>query len=137
MGDWNFSSLNVNVSGYPSVIIDSFDGSSLNFYNLPADLPLQYSYLTMFHTQGNYTVQRMDRVIDDMVSASVTSISTNEIMEDYIGGISGYTCGSPGAMCHINDKMTYLGQTFGFKNGRYYAHEMEYATTKTCKVCHI
>lgn len=137
MGNWNFSSLNVSVDGYPSVTIDSFDGSSTNFYNLPADLPLQYSSLTLFHTQGNYTVKRMDKVIEDMQFASVMSISTNEIMEDYIGGISGYTCSSPGAMCHINNKMTYLGQTFGFKTGRYYAHEMEYATTKTCKICHI
>lgn len=134
----SFYSLKVTVNGYPSIVINSSgNGSEPNFYNLPVDLPLQYSYLALFHTQGNYTIKRMDRVIGDMTNSSVTSISTNEIMEDYIGNSSRYTCGSPGAMCHIQNRITYLGQTFGFKNGRYYAHEMEYATTKTCKACHI
>lgn len=136
----SFYSLKVSVNGYPSIVINSSDGGSgsgSNFYNLPVDLSLQYSYLALFHTQGNYTIKRMDRTINDMANSSVMSISTNEIMEDYIGNSSRYTCGSPGAMCHIQNRITYLGQTFGFKNGRYYAHEMEYATTKTCKTCHI
>lgn len=136
-GTWDFASLNVTIDGYPSVTINAFNGSQTNFYNLPIDLSSEYSGLNLFHTRGSYTVQRMDRAIDDMANASVVSISTNEIMGDYIGNTSGYTCGTPNAMCHINNKITYMGQTFGFKNGRYYAHEMEYATVKTCKTCHI
>lgn len=136
-GAWDFASLNVTINGYPSATINAFNGSTTNFYNLPVDLYSQYSGLNIFHTLGNYTVQRMDMAISDMTNASVVSISTNEIMGDYIGNTSSYTCGTPSAMCHINSKITYLGQTFGLKNGRYYAHEMEYATTKTCKTCHI
>lgn len=135
-GKWNFSSVNVSVSGYPVSVINSTDGwSGVISLSLPVDLPLQYSYLSLFHTQGNYTVKRLDRVIEDMKSAAVTSISTNEIMK--FRNDSRYTCGVPGAMCHINNKMTFLGQTFGFKSGRYYAHEIEYVTAKTCKACHI
>lgn len=55
-GAWDLASLNVAVDGYPSVTINASDGSMTNFYNLPIDLPSQYSGLTLFHTRSNYTV---------------------------------------------------------------------------------
>lgn len=136
-GIWQSASIYAIVDNYPMVIINASNSSSINYYSLPADLPLQYSYLNLFHTRGNYTVKRMDRVMQDFSDASVVSISSNELMEDYIGNSSRYSCGTPAAMCHINDRITYMGQTFGLKYGRYYAHEIDYVTTKICKTCHI
>lgn len=135
-GEWNFSSIDISVDGTDSVI-NSTDGWVGVDYILPSDLPLEYSFLSLFHTRGNYTVKRLDRVIEETANAAATSISINEMMKFYPRNDSRYTCGTPNAMCHINSKMTFLGQTFEFKNGGYYAHEMEYTTTKTCKVCHI
>lgn len=138
-GEWSFSSLNVSVNGYPSVIINSSGSSPINFYNLPADLPSEYSHLNFFHTTGNYTVIRMDRVINDMRNSSVESISlNNEIMKDYAtnNSLDGYTCSSEGALCHINQKIVYMGQRDGIRKERYYSHDMEYSTN-VCKNCHL
>lgn len=141
-GAWDFTSLNVTVDSYPSVTINAFNGSLTNFYNLPADLPLQYSYLTLFHTKGNYSVQRMDRFIENMKNLSVTSISIDkEIMTDYVGNISRYTCGTPDSLCHINQKISDGAQKSGIAGfgeiQRYYSHDMPYVTDNVCKSCHL
>lgn len=138
-GQWNFSSLNISVNGYPSETINIFNGSLVNFYTLPADLPLQYSNLNFFHTIGNYKVGRMDEVIEEMRNFSVTSITlNNELMKNNIDNTSNpsYTCGSTDTLCHINQRIINMGQEFGIRGERYYSHDMEYSTN-VCRNCHI
>lgn len=134
IGTWNFSSINVTIDNYPMVVINS---TSESYYTLPMDLPTEYSSLTYFHTEGNNTIVRADIVDQDWRNASVQSITVNnELMTDRIWNTTGRTCNSPDAKCHINQRMTIMGQEDGIGDGRYYSHEAPYAIY-TCESCHL
>lgn len=136
-GDWNSSVLNVSVDGYPSVIISSGNGSSLNYYSLPSDFQLQYMYLSYFHTRGAYIEEPMSETLARMRNSSVATISFYEPMTDDLSNITRYTCSSPDAMCHINTRMAVMGQTEGISGGgKYYSHALSYSTG-VCRNCHI
>ncbi len=136
-GDWNSSILNVTVSGYPPILINPANGSGTNFYALPADFPVEYSWLQYFHTSGSYTMERMDSVISRMQNASVTSISFNELMYDNFTNTFRYTCGTPDTMCHINQRLIDMGQVYGILGEKYYSHDLAYTTTALCDNCHL
>ncbi len=136
-GSWNSSTLNVTVNGYPSILINSTNGSGTNYYALPPDFPSEYSWLQYFHTNGSYTMERMDSLISRMQNASVTSISFNELMYDNFTNTSRYTCSTPDTMCHINIRLTDMGQTYGVSGEKYYSHALGYTTTGLCNNCHL
>jgi len=135
-GNWSSVVLNVSTGNYSQLRFQESNGSLDHNYILPADFPLQYSYMTYFHTENTYKVERADNVIDDMRDMSVESISFNEIMEDNIGNVSRYTCSSSGTLCHINQKMAYTGDMYGIRGGKYYSHDMSYSVG-ICKNCHL
>lgn len=134
MGAWNFSSINVTIDDYSMVVVNSTNES---YYTLPRDLSTEYLSLTYFHTKSNNTIVRADIVDQDWRNVSVQSITVNsELMTNRIWNTTGYTCNSPDAKCHINQRMTIMGQKDGIGDGRYYSHEAPYAI-HTCESCHL
>lgn len=114
-------------------------------FTLPNDFPENYN-APYFHTENVYLYRRLDRVWNEFNNAAVGNISAlegmNRSVKRWMGGYTtwenSYTCSSPGAMCHIDQKITYIGSVAGLPNGEaYYKHNMEYSTPVLCKRCHL
>lgn len=138
-GTWNSATLMLNISGTDqgtqSFIIDASSPSMV--YSIPRDL-IGINY---FKTNGTYRAVRLDVVWsvwkNYSVNGNITSsdvISTNSTN----GWIERNTCSAQDAMCHINQKATYMGLIDGMgKVGSLYNHEAESVTSKSCKICHL
>ncbi|MCL7411833.1 MAG: hypothetical protein M8350_08560 [Methanosarcinaceae archaeon] len=133
IGNTTSSSLIVSIPDQPDLYIYSI---GTNYYLLPNDFPLQYSWREYFHTNGSYTVKRMDNTFALMRANHTTKISSNEMMYDNFTNTSRYTCAAPDTMCHINQKITSMGLKNENLGEKYYLHEMSYATG-TCDYCHF
>lgn len=139
-GLWNNTLLNLRVNGTDqgteSFII--YVDNKPAVYNMPVDI----SNKSYFKTSGAYKAVRLDRIWrdwrNDTVNGNITSselIKTNSTNSTWVNG---YTCSAPDGMCHINQKVTYMGLMDGINPDRsLYAHEMEYVTSKQCKICHL
>ncbi len=141
-GDWESATIVVTVGEpsltYPILSID-LNGGGLNHYVLPNDFNLQYYSRLYFHTSGNYSITR---VTDAKETIRNIELSNNSLLQSYElmrdpQNNTGFTCGSPDAMCHINQKITDIGMKYGIDGERFYNHEMEVSTSNICDNCHI
>lgn len=138
-GVWNSSSLNLTVRG-----IDKGDQSFIiNVNNPPViyEMPKQELGINYFKTNGTYRSVRLDTIWYAWRNLSVNgNITTSDIIQTSspIGWINASTCSAPDGMCHISQKVTYIGMNDGVNPDRsFYPHQMEFTTSKQCKVCHL
>ena len=130
------SSVIVSIPNQPDLYINNINSSGVNNYLLPNDYPLQYSWQEYFHTNGSYTIERMDYVTALMRANHTTNVSFNEIMSDDFTNTTRYTCAAPDVMCHINQRIISMGLENEILGEKYYLHEMSYAIG-TCDYCHF
>lgn len=145
-GNWENARLQIGIDeppSYPTLSNYLVNGSASdpgsNSYVLPNDFPLQYSNLIYFHTQGNYLKTQMSEALNFIRTneINVSSIQTGELMNDTVRDTTKYSCGSAGGMCHINQRITDLGERFGINGERFYTHDLAYPDSNTCAMCHI
>lgn len=138
-GTWNSTTLRLNVSGTDKTV-ESFVINTNNpsmVYSIPRDI----TGITYFKTNGTYRAVRLDTVWsvwrNYSVNGNITS-SDNIMTNSTNGWIKKNTCSAWDAMCHINQKATYMGLSDGMgKIGSLYTHAMEIVTSKQCKLCHL
>ncbi len=138
-GVWSNATLKLNVSGTDrgtqSFTINA--GGPSTIYYVPKD----FTGINYLKTNGSYRAVRLDVVWDVWRNYSVNGkiTSSDTIWVNATSGwIESNTCSAPDAMCHINQKTTYMGLSDGMgRLGSLYTHQMEIVTSKQCKLCHL
>ncbi len=140
-GNWERAKLNIAIEDpfltYPILSIEVANGSGINYNVLPNDFPLQYSNLLYFHTKGGYNVIPVSEARNILMANKVNSFQSYEMMNDTVRNTTKYSCSSADTMCHINQRITDMGQRFGVKGERFYNHDMDFPDSDTCSACHI
>lgn len=138
-GTWNNVLANLRVSGTDkgteSFIIRA--NASPFVYELPANSTNGTYY---FKTGGTYKAVRLDYVLAEWKNYIIGNIATSEVIQTNTtnGWKNASTCSSPDAMCHIVQKVTYMGMSDGLNPDKsFYTHKMEFTTTKQCALCHL
>jgi len=141
-GAWNSTTLNLTVSGTDK----GTESFIINVNNPPViyEAPVQISGANYFRTNGTYRAVRLDAVWyawrnvpinGNMTSADIIQTSS---LSSPNGWTNASTCSAPDGMCHINQKATFIGMNDGIDPERsFYPHNMEFVTSKQCKVCHL
>lgn len=138
-GIWNNATLKLDVIGTDK----GTESFTINvdhppvIYNIPTDT----SGISYFKTNGTYKAERLDIIWtkwrESYVNGNITSSETVQV-STLNGWVDANTCSSPGGMCHINQKVTYMGMSNGMNPNRsFYPHRMEFVTSKQCKICHL
>ncbi|MCE8428913.1 MAG: PGF-pre-PGF domain-containing protein, partial [Candidatus Methanoperedens sp.] len=132
-GAWNNAFVRLKVEGTDKGT-EYFDIEARNppvIYNIPDNT----SDLPYFKTNGTYKAERFDYISNDWLKYSIGNIATSEvIMTNSTGGwISQNSCSAPDALCHINQKITYMG----LSDNSLYTHNMQFVTIDKCKICHL
>lgn len=141
-GNWEKAEFSVGIedSNNPILSITVLDGSSPNRYTLPNDFRMQYHNLNYFHTNGSYNSIRVTDALNFLRQQSNATVSFQyELMNETVrNSAPSFSCSSSDTMCHINQKITDLGQKYGINGERFYNHEMELTNIATnCNICHI
>jgi len=141
-GIWNNTLINITVNGTDKST-ESFSIISSTWpaiYSIPKDV----SDKSYFKTDGTYKATRLDYMWYEWRSYSWNSTTSTITSSEDIqtnstsGWITKNTCLSADVMCHIVQKATYIGLSDGLNpDGSFYPHEMEYVTSKQCKLCHL
>lgn len=136
-GVWNSSVLTLRVDGTDkgTESFTIYANSRPAIFDVPKDLSSSF-----FKTNGTYKAVRLDYVWSEWRNYTVADITSSEKIEtsSVNGWIAANTCSAPDAMCHINQKTTYLGLSDGMNPDKsFYLHKMEFVTTKQCKLCHL
>jgi len=137
-GFWNNTLVNVRVSGTDKGTKSFF--VIANTHPFVYELPLNAAGVYYFKTNGTYKVVRLDYVWAEWKNYITNNITTSEIIEtnNTNGWINASTCSSPDAMCHINEKTTYMGlNNFLSPDKILYSHTMDSVTSLQCKICHF
>lgn len=146
-GAWANLTVNITVNGTNNRIEPYLLAFSTTpaFFTLPNDYPENYD-APYFHTEGIYKHKRLDSAWRDFKNSTAGNISALEGMNTSVkvwsNGLitwkNSYTCSSPNAMCHINQKAAYIGEISGLPDGEaFYKHEMAYSTPSLCSRCHL
>lgn len=141
-GQWMTASVIVSINGTSQKLSPLlFNTTGTSGYNLPKDLKdFEYPY---FHTQKIYLYQRLDSLWVEFRNKKIANITTYEEIKTSTenGWITKPSCSSEDAMCHVNQKITYIGVTNGLPGVDYgvgfYKHNMPYTTTEQCRICHL
>lgn len=138
-GLWNNATMNLRVYG-----TDQGNKSYLitanNNHPFVYELPFSDTGAYYFKTSGTYKAVRLDYVFGEWKNYTINNITTSEIIRTSStnGWINASTCSSQDAMCHINQRVTYMGLNDGLNPDKsFYAHQMESVTSKQCKLCHL
>jgi hypothetical protein len=138
-GAWNSTTLNLTVSGTDK----GAESFIISVSNPPViyEAPIQISGTNYFKTNGTYRAVRLDAIWyawrNVSVNGNITSADT--IRTSSPGGwTNASSCSAPDGMCHIIQNVTYMGMNDGMDPERsFYPHNMEFVTSKQCKVCHL
>jgi hypothetical protein len=141
-GNWENAEFRVGIEGssYPFLSITVLDGSSPNRYTLPNDFRMQYYNLNYFHTNGSYNSIRVIDALNFLRQQNNSPVSFQyELMNETVrNSAPSYSCSASDSMCHINQKITDLGQKYGINGERFYNHDMELTNiASNCNICHI
>lgn len=137
-GGWNNTILNLRINGT--------DKGTESFFiiadNHPFvyELPFNENGVYYFRTNGTYKAERLDYILEKWSDYLINNITTSQVVKTNMtyGLISSNTCSAPSAMCHISQKTTYMGLSNGMNPSKsLYAHQMEYITSRQCKLCHL
>ncbi|MBW6470722.1 MAG: hypothetical protein K0A90_05810 [Methanosarcinaceae archaeon] len=141
-GTWNSTTVNVTVNGASNSLqpyIITSDNQSI-VYTLPIDFPQNYN-APFFHTEQTYLSDRLDYAWYKFRNSTVGNISALEGIKTHTSTgtlVESNTCSSEGTMCHLNQYITYIGQTEGLAAGEiFYSHDMKYTVSSDCKNCHL
>jgi hypothetical protein len=137
-GAWNNSLLNLRVNGTDKGSESFF--IIANTHPFVYELPFNDSGSYYFKTNGSYKAVRLDNILDEWINYAMNNITTSDIIQTNSehGLINASTCSAPNGMCHIYQKATYLGLSDGLNPQKsLYSHDMNYATSKQCKSCHL
>jgi hypothetical protein len=141
-GNWEQADFSVGIedSSYPFLSMSILNGTSPNCYTLPNDFRMQYYGLNYFHTNGSYNSIRVPDALS-IIKQNITNTTTFQyaLMNETVrNSAPSYSCSVPDTMCHINQKITDLGQKYGVNGERFYNHDMQLANmASNCNICHI
>lgn len=137
-GTWNNTLVNLRVNGTDKGSESFF--ITANTQPFVYELPLSATGVYYFKTNGTYKAVRLDYVMGEWINYTMENITTSDIIETNSsnGWIGANTCSSPNAMCHINQRVTYMGLSNGMNQDKsFYTHQMEFTTSKQCDICHL
>lgn len=137
-GLWNNTLVNVRINGTDKGTESFFVIAS--YHPFIYELPFSETGLYYFKTNGTYKAIRLDYVWAEWQNYTMADIASSEIIETSTsnGWINASTCSAPDAMCHINQKTTYMGLTDGLNpEKRLYTHTMDFVTSRQCTLCHL
>lgn len=141
-GAWNSTTLNLTVSGTDK----GTESFIINVSTPPViyEAPVQMSGINYFKTNGSYKIVRLDAVwhawrdVPINGNIAVADIIQTSSPSSPSGWINASSCSAPDGMCHIIQKVTNIGINDGVNPDRsFYPHDMEFVTSKQCKVCHL
>lgn len=138
-GLWNNTMINLRING-----TDQGDKSyfiTANNHPFVYELPYNDTGAYYYMTNGTYKAVRLDYILSEWMNYSMRNITSSEIIRtnSSIGlWTNASTCSAPDAMCHINQKATYIGLNDGLNSDKVlYPHSMRSVTSEQCKICHL
>lgn len=138
-GSWNNATMNLRIYG-----TDQGDKSYFimadNNHPFVYELPFRDTGNYYYKTNGTYKAVRLDYVIGEWMNYTIDNITTSEIVRTNStnGWINANTCSSRDALCHINQRATYMGLNNGLDpDESFYTHQMQSVTSRQCKLCHL
>lgn len=138
-GLWNNATMNLRIYGTDQGDKSYFITAN-NDHPFVYELPFSDTGAYYFKTNGTYKAVRLDYVFGEWINYTINNITTSDIIRTNStnGWINANTCSSRDAMCHINQRATYMGLNDGLNpDESFYAHRMESVTSKQCKLCHL
>jgi len=140
-GLWNNTLVNLRVNGTDKGTESFFIiANKPPVYPFVYELPFSSTGVYYFRTNGTYKAVRLDYIWAEWKNYMMENITSSEIIETNTtnGWINASTCSSPNAMCHINQKTTYMGLSNGLSpDKKLYTHTMDFTTSIQCTLCHF
>lgn len=138
-GSWNNATMNLRIYGTDQGDKSYFITANNN-HPFIYELPFSDTGAYYFKTNGTYKAVRLDYVFGEWINYTINNITTSEIVRTNStnGWINANTCSSQDALCHINQRATYMGLNDGLDpDESFYTHRMQSVTTIQCKLCHL